>query len=239
MSDERETDERDELVSEAYRGLGAQTAPEGLNQTILRLAESHVKRGGTSGFLFAAWMKPVAWAATIGVSLAIVLEVTRVPTASLPSVAVPAAESFDDEFKAQGVSALEEAPFQQQKQSEPKLEEVIVTKEAANDDVEILNRELKGKVDAVAAPAAAAPARKRAADKPVVMEQNLSLEVLSDQVRSDNANSCDKTARQSASGWLKCIDDLRQSGAAAAADLEYEAFSREYPVESADLEPNK
>ena len=48
-----------------------------------------------------------------------------------------------------------------------------------------------------------------------------------------------ESARQSAEDWLECIEVLRESGAVEAANLEYEAFILEYPVASAETQPNR
>ena len=65
MTSEKETFERDDLVSETYRELGTETVPEHLNQRILRTASDGGKQSPARGILFAAWLKPAAWAATM------------------------------------------------------------------------------------------------------------------------------------------------------------------------------
>ena len=51
MTTEREKGEMDKLVSEAYRELGTEKAPEHLNQDILRMAAADGKLGRSNGFL--------------------------------------------------------------------------------------------------------------------------------------------------------------------------------------------
>lgn len=77
MSNERDKVDIDKLVSETYHELASEKVPERLNQEILRMAADKRSRTVGRGPLFAAWVKPVAWAATIGLSLVIVLEVNR------------------------------------------------------------------------------------------------------------------------------------------------------------------
>jgi len=130
MNSGKEPFDGDDLVTETYRELGVEKAPERLNQDVLRMASGGGLRSPTRNILFGAWMKPVAWAATIGLSLAIVLELSEVPTAPVRSDPVrsdsmPTAESMREE-------ALEET-------------QVI-------NAVEVFSREPKGKLDAVAAP---------------------------------------------------------------------------------------
>jgi hypothetical protein len=276
MTTETDPFERDELVAETYRELGVETAPEHLNQGILRMASGGAKQAGARNLLFAAWMKPVAWAATIGLSLAIVIEITQVPTPAVRSDGAPAAASIREEAalhdadksdKAENRRAISEdepggsaisrdkarkttAPGAAATFTDAIVEEVSVT-DTATDDVEVFSRETKGKLNPVAAqspsPVSAAElpaspqtsARKRAADLPADSEPIASFSVLAEQNESDIDESCDAAVRLSRKDWLECIDNLRQSGADEAADLEYEAFVLEYPIETRDIELNK
>jgi hypothetical protein len=255
MTSERDPFEGDELVTETYRELGVEKAPEHLNQSILRMASGGAKQGGARNLLFAAWMKPLAWAATIGLSLAIVLELTQLPTAAVRSDGVPAAESIREEAALQDADESDKArkataPGAAALFTGPIVEEIRST-DTVTDDVEVFSREAKGKLDAVAAqspsPVSAAEppatlqtsARKRAADLPADSEPTASVSVLAEQKESDIDESCDAAVRLSAEDWLECIDNLRQSGAEEAADLEYEAFVLEYPIETGNLELNK
>jgi hypothetical protein len=244
MTTETDPFERDELVAETYRELGVETAPEHLNQGILRMASGGAKQAGARNLLFAAWMKPVAWAATIGLSLAIVIEITQVPTPAVRSDGAPAAESIREEARKTN------APGAAATFTDAIVEEISVT-DTATDDVEVFSRETKGKLNPVAAqspsPVSAAElpaspqtsARKRAADLPADSEPIASFSVLAEQNESDIDDSCDAAVRLSREDWLECIDNLRQSGADEAADLEYEAFVLEYPIETRDIELNK
>jgi hypothetical protein len=67
------TDKDQERVSAAYRDLAKESPPPALDRRILAAAS----REGRSRYgAVRAWMRPVAWAATIGLSLAILLEIT-------------------------------------------------------------------------------------------------------------------------------------------------------------------
>lgn len=123
MTNERDKHEMDERVSETYRALADEQTPEHLNASVLRMAAD--RRPAASGRnFFAGWMKPAAWAATVGLSLAIVLEVTQVSDlpvaetqAEKSSVPVPATEiemrsepeSVRDQFMPQGDDLHDEA----------------------------------------------------------------------------------------------------------------------------------
>jgi hypothetical protein len=90
------TDERlqDENVSAAYREVANEIAPPHLNEKILRMAANSAKPP-----LYARsqlWTRPLAWAATIAMCLAITLEVTRfsAPDGVIPSTTTTG--SFDE-----------------------------------------------------------------------------------------------------------------------------------------------
>ena len=76
MTNERNNKDRDQLVRDTYRALADERAPDRLNDRVLKQA---AKAGRSRYSLTRAWTRPVAWAATIGLSLAIVLELTRLP----------------------------------------------------------------------------------------------------------------------------------------------------------------
>jgi len=69
--------ETDETVSATYRELSREGAPNHLNDKVLQQAARHARRPRYSRSI--VWTRPLAWAATVGLCLAIVLEVTRVP----------------------------------------------------------------------------------------------------------------------------------------------------------------
>lgn len=80
MSNERSNpdsaDDGDRLVSAIYRDLANERTPQALNKSILRQATAASKQGYLRSV---SWMRPMAWATTVGLCLAIVFEVTQVP----------------------------------------------------------------------------------------------------------------------------------------------------------------
>ncbi|MDH3821468.1 MAG: hypothetical protein OEU59_10125, partial [Gammaproteobacteria bacterium] len=81
-----ETNNSDTRVSEAYRALATETTPPELDDTILKMAASNVP---TRYARVRGWLRPVAWAATIGLSLAFILEISRyqdIPVAPAPVI---------------------------------------------------------------------------------------------------------------------------------------------------------
>jgi hypothetical protein len=119
MTTERDNEEMDKLVADTYRQLDEEQAPEHLNEAILRMASKAGALKGPVNFLNAAWMKPVAWAAMTGVTLAIVLELSQLPSTPTPMAIPPTAESVSDEFKLQDADMLDKAEEQALRQNGP------------------------------------------------------------------------------------------------------------------------
>ena len=88
MSKERKNLAADRLVADTYKALAREQAPEHLNEKVLRLASGRRSRYS----LTRAWTRPVAWAATIGLSLALVLELNRLPQIEPEPAAVSASD---------------------------------------------------------------------------------------------------------------------------------------------------
>lgn len=84
--DPRLHDVTDGDVSRAYRDVATERAPASLNERVLRDARAHTK-GGYSHAV--RWLRPLAWAATVGLSLAIVIQLTVLPGVESPDVALP------------------------------------------------------------------------------------------------------------------------------------------------------
>ena len=243
MTTEREEGEMDKLVSETYRELGVEKAPEHLNQNILRMAAADGKPGHSNGFLSGAWMKPVAWAATIGLSLAIVLELTEVPTIAVPLDSAPTVQSVSEEsvatdFIAKDKQALERAEERMRQQNgaiqlEAREDEFVQDASAAVRENKLARRPAASVPMSESAPAIDQPVRRKvAADEVAAQERVSGLVMSSVALESELDGFCDPEARKSAADWLVCIEDLRASGATEQADLEYEAYILEYPAES-------
>ncbi len=66
----------DQRVSETYRNLASEQPPAHLDREVLRMAR---REGRTPYAAARAWMRPFAWAGTIALCLAIVMQVTQLP----------------------------------------------------------------------------------------------------------------------------------------------------------------
>ena len=77
----------DPLVSRTYRESAAERTPPALDQAVLRKA----RRQGTSHYSRSVlWLRPMAWAATVGLCLAIVVELANLPQVDPGAMSIPA-----------------------------------------------------------------------------------------------------------------------------------------------------
>jgi len=240
MTNERDMNDVDELVSATYRELADERAPEHLNRAVLRLAAAGGAKPRAGAGWISAWMKPVAWAATIALSLAIFLEFSELPTgvsrqdviqpaaeAVLQDVAPTATPDLEEKLKGADVDAITTAAPGAKLPSARKQmlrEESVGTTEArsrVSDDAYMPARSN----NFVAEELASVPLGVAAA----------SLE----KKEADSAADCDATARLTPASWLACIKELRAAGDNEAAEREQKAFADEFPAEFAEFEANK
>jgi len=132
MTTEHNGEPMDELVSSTYQEHSAERAPEHLNRKILSMAAAANRAERSNGVRPKTWARtwtiPLAWAATVGLSLAIVLEVTQIPGGH-PDVSMPAVESLHEEFEPRNSDLLEDARDRAARQSGPNREELFNAKQ--------------------------------------------------------------------------------------------------------------
>jgi hypothetical protein len=187
MTEERnQTDARaDALVSQAYRDLADERTPEHLDRTILRAA-AKAARPRYSRFI--AWTRPMAWAATVMLSVALVLEVTNSPS--------PGVVSFDEtigtfEVQSPEADAKDDGPVDSPEESVVPASEL--TKKQSSD--------MRQKAAAIAE-------QEIAPQQPEARER---AELLSDAAFSAPVADCDQDAVATPQTWLECIVALEDA----------------------------
>lgn len=83
--------EHDAIVSDAYRDIATERAPQHLDRAVLDTAEKQARPGYLR---WRTWTRPIAWAAVVMLSVAILIETNRAPlevAAPAVSEATPAA----------------------------------------------------------------------------------------------------------------------------------------------------
>jgi len=249
MSNER--NDSDRLVSDAYHELADEKTPETLNREVLRLA---AKEGRTRYSIARAWMRPAAWAATIGLSLVVVLELANMPESemsplpqSVPAGAAAAPEDSDrrrdsiDEDTMLESKAREERQDGLAKRSRPySPEEQVAEKAMMLNDAPVVSRDAaEVQMEVEQAPE---PVAEKSADSGAASSADTALKQSADAApraesfavgitspRADEDYLCPAEARLSAEKWLQCIRELEASSPRELVDREYEAFRKSFP----------
>lgn len=258
MTQDREPLMPDQAVSEAYRQLATERAPSALDARVLAVARAEAR---TRYGLLRTRTRPLAWAAMIGLSLVIVLQIVRLPDGSEAQRLETTVPATPEAGRSREDRALvsEEAPA---------AARLVTPEEASSRDNKAVVSEESA---AAAAPAELSPAPAAAlrgkpglaeaepADLPerdaVAAEQrqhqfrdtpaSAFVEGLSkmsappDSEREEAfatlaGSNCSKSARETPESWLECVEALRERGDAVAADAEYELLRAAFPDFAAD-----
>ena len=194
MTEERNpSDARaDALVSQAYRDLADERTPEHFDRIVLRAAAKEARPRYSR---FIAWTRPMAWAATVMLSVALVLEVTNTPlpgvvsfdeTISTFEVASPEADAKDDgpvDLPEESVTPASELTKKQRNDMRQKAAEFKIKNEDMMRQAEELARVQVGENDQPSAAAFSAP-----------------------------VTDCDEDAVATPQTWLECIVALEDAG---------------------------
>jgi hypothetical protein len=203
------TEQDNQRVSDAYRDIATQTTPADLDEKVLQLAASPVpSRYGMAR----AWVRPLAWAATIALSLALVLEIGRFDEAPTPALIN---ESRDQRVEPE---PLERTDADLMKAKEEKdAQHGIAAKRAPE------NTPVPAAVDAEDM-----AVQQREADEPAAAASRARTS-LSYFAPPDEEGHCDAEMRAAAENWFACIEALREEGLTDAADSELEALREAFP----------
>jgi len=201
--------ETDETVSATYHELSREGAPNYLNERVLQQAARKALRPRYSRSI--VWTRPLAWAATVGLCLAIVLEVTRVPTPEVVMTedaidfleAGPPTSPVPEEAQAPAQAPLQ-APVRQQPEALKDMKSQL-GRSAAKQVADEPKREERMQDFAVEETTATA------------MPALLAVNECSDEVRVDPVS------------WLDCIADLEETDDTEAALRQREALKEAFP----------
>jgi hypothetical protein len=213
MSDKRiNSDEPvDPRVSAAYRQMADERTPEHLDHVILNAARGAVKPRWNKAV---AWLRPAAWVATIGVCLAIVVEISLLPDPEpadfdgvSPAAAPPAATSPAAANRLEKAAPRAAEPAASKSMQKPaQLPSEYPARRSDELDVSDQVRELRqqGATQEDTAPAALL----RSAPATSLVEEAVT------------ERFCDETATADPNAWLECILELERQGLHEAARLE-------------------
>ena len=255
MTEERnQSDARaDALVSQAYRDLADERTPEHLDRTILRVAAKEARPRYSR---FVAWTRPMAWAATVLLSVALVLEVTNSPSPGVVSfdesintfeVQSPEADAKDDG----PVDSLEESVVpaseltkkqsndMRQKATAIAEQEIAPRQPAARERAELLSDTAELKIkneDMLQQAQELARAQVGDNDQPspaasAVTEQEFAAgrSLASTAAFSAPGAECDEDAVAAPQTWLECIAALEDAGRDDAARKQRAMLAEAFP----------
>jgi len=243
MTEERKTPQTaadsDTLVSRTYRDAAAESAPEHLNSAVLQEAARAARPRYAR---LRAWTRPVAWAATVVLSVALVLEMAKTPT--------PDGAGFANDFGEFEVKAPEaEMPDESVLPETP-------PRRAASDAIEQRQRLDTRKIQADAPQSTTAESSadefrlsdgdilQRAEDLARMQSENdrqagplsTSKNAMASDVAALGAavpnlenSGCDESARSTPETWFECIAILEEAGRVDEAERQREMLQQEFP----------
>lgn len=214
MTEERSHSDgvRDTLVSRTYREAAVERVPDDLNQAVLRRARQHSRNRYSRSVI---WLRPMAWAATIGLCLAIVVEINNVPQPTPEQMALPAATA---DTISDGKKLDEEA-----------VQAIRTEGGAASSDMN----------EAVVPQRIETEALQQRARKTVDDQGRVSLQDVPQHSKSEARElefvpaeipaTCNAQARATPETWLACIEALEEEGLDEVAGEQREQLQAAYP----------
>jgi hypothetical protein len=214
MTNERKTTdpgaEHDALVGETYREIAQERTPEHLDKSVLDAA-ARAARPRYSRLI--SWTRPVAWAATIMLSLALVLELTQSPVqvpadknVTASDVAEPALKQAADapmpQVEQSAEAAKRERPIQD-------AQEVRVRDTDMLERAEEMARMQQGQNDQ---PAQTVPEADARAPAPAALAVSSKASFDSAAALAEDLTPCDASATADPESWQRCIDELEEAG---------------------------
>lgn len=228
MSDKRiESGEAvDPRVSAAYRDMANERSPEHLDHIILNAARTAAKPRWNKAV---AWLRPAAWVATIGVCLAIVVEIALLPepeTADIAPVSdVPPAAPAGETRRLEKIAPQAAEPARATPAMKPSGE-VSAGRQQRLEEARVLDRaremEQQVELDEDLAPASLLQSAPAAAST-----QEFAVE-----------RYCDESQTADPNTWLECILELERQGLHDAARIERELLVETFPRPELALPPD-
>ena len=254
MSNDRPQDDR---VSTTYRSLANERTPQHLDDKILQMAAAKAQQPRYSRWM--AWSRPLAWAATITLCLAITLELTREPSlepgATMPEEVTASPVAANDAPVADYAPAAAAPAAAESAAIAPRPDEL---RERETSDA--FAKSMASEKTALARSAAMQPtanliAEPEAEPEPAQQEQEhparesaefadldaryeaaavsmMSADAEADQVVLEEIvvqDECAETVRSDPETWLECILELEEAGDDEAAERQREALVEVFP----------
>ena len=214
MSNEhpKSDDMRDAHVSQIYRETAGERTPASLNEAVLRQAAQATGKGYSGSI---RWLRPAAWAATILLSLAVVVQFSQIPRPepmALPSAQTAKPAGIVDRTAQTGADVVERMNEHRQEASA----DTAPTDEAAfyRDDAPLLEH-------------AENLAKMRSGSDDDQAAAGLASDYAS---AAFEANSfCGLALQDNPEEWFECIESLESQGLIEAAEEQRRLLAERYP----------
>lgn len=252
MTDERNTKdsgaETDAGISKAYRDTTNERTPESLSRAILDQA---VKAARPRYSRLRSWTRPMAWAATAMLSVAIVLQLTQAPIPESSSFgdsayemeapadapvgateeatnAIPKSEALRSTAKQVAPGALSEARQRPEQSKATVAEQEQAAPEFDASEFKAKDQDMLQRADDTAR---MQEGDNREAAPVNAPPQSFSADAAMMRLVSEPAAppACDETATAAAESWLQCIADMEAAGLGDAAREERKLLAAVYP----------
>lgn len=229
-----EANDNDPRVTDAYREVAKETTSADLDRKILAMAATEVR--ATRG-LPKTWFRPVAWAATIALSFALVLEITQVDNVATPRTDADMAETVEESPLPADAAEKQKNEALMRQQLNKRSSDAPAAAKAAIAPAQL---ETAAKDTAVNTPApeslSAAPDLEqddlgllREAEEEARLRSAPGRTMSALVERKEQPEGCDEDARASAKTWYECVTVLRDAGQLEAAQQELDALLAEFP----------
>ena len=226
-----EANDNDPRVSDAYREIGSEETPAELDRKVLATAAAEVR--AANGFP-RTWFRPLAWAATVALSFAFILEISQVDDAPAP-LAEESPRPLDAEAKQKDEGRVRQQ-LNKRSSDAPATMKVTITpaQPVPSTADEALNQ------PAMESPSVASPSvasEFELDDMCMLREAEEQARTRSEPARSfaaivekkEQSEGCDEDARASANTWYQCVKTLRDAGQMEPAQQELEALLAKFP----------
>ncbi len=233
MSKERRhpDDITDPIVANAYREMSNERAPEHLDHLVLNQARNAAKQRHRSAM---AWLRPAAWVATIGLCLAIVLEVADLPLQEQDAFDDAASDAKEVMQEPAADERPASAPTETRSEDAASAENFAAPESRASEKMVPMRSERPAAIEVDADRQFLREAEERArlqAGSDELQEEVAVTGVSPLGIASDAAAAayCSDEQRADPHAWLACILDLEGQGMSEAAMLERELLQEAFP----------
>ena len=134
----------DPLVSRTYRESAAESTPAALDQAVLRRAR---REAGSRYSRSVLWLRPMAWAATIGLCLAIVVELSDLPEPDQSLMSIPASPADAIGLKGELNELVETEAPEEARSDKANTDDRAKTDETVRFEPEILEQRARKTID--------------------------------------------------------------------------------------------